>query len=93
MRAKFKPELSGYTYLACMQTETERLKLRIVGLDCTSCSLVIHRALEGVRGVRKVGVSYMVDLVFVDYEPEIITRDALIEVVRKTGYDVIPLAN
>jgi hypothetical protein len=34
-----------------MQTKTERLKLRIVGLDCVSCSRVIQRALEGVTGV------------------------------------------
>ena len=76
-----------------MQTKTERLKLRIVGLDCVSCSRVIHRALEGLTGVQKVGVSYMMDLVFVDYEANKISKDTIVQIVKKTGYDAIPVAN
>jgi len=75
-----------------MDLRSERLKLRIVGLDYVSCSHVINRALEGVKGVRKVGVSYMMDLVFVDYDPDIVTRDEIIELVKETGYDAVPLA-
>jgi Cu+-exporting ATPase len=75
-----------------MPTQTsERLKLRIVGLDCVSCSRVINRALESVKGVRKVGVSFMLDLVFVDYEPNVISREDIIGIVKKTGYDAIPV--
>jgi Cu+-exporting ATPase len=69
------------------------LKLRILGLDCVSCSRVINRALEGVKGVRKVGVSFMMDLVFVDYEPNLVSKEEIIDVVKKTGYEAIPLAN
>lgn len=72
---------------------SERLKLRIVGLDCVSCSRVINRALEGVKGVQKVGVSYMMDLALVDYEPKLITKDEIMGIIKKTGYDVIPVAN
>jgi copper chaperone CopZ len=71
----------------------ERLKLRIVGLDCVRCSLVINRALEGVKGVSKVGVSFMMDLVFVDYNPSLVSKGEIISIVRKTGYDAIPVAN
>ncbi len=70
----------------------ERLKLRIVGLDCVSCSRVVHRALENAKGVRKVGVSYLLDLVLVDYDPTVLSKDDIMSLVRKTGYDVLPVA-
>lgn len=70
----------------------ERLKLRIVGLDCVTCSRVIHRALEDTKGVRNVGVSYMLDLVLVDYDPNVLTKQEIMDLVKKTGYDVIPVA-
>lgn len=75
------------------QPATERLKLRIVGLDCVSCSRVINRALENVAGVKNVGVAYMMDLALVDYDPNIITKDEIVGIIKKTGYDLIPVAN
>lgn len=75
------------------RSATERLKLRIVGLDCVGCSRVIDRALDGVKGVSKVGVSYMMDLVFVDYEPSLVSKEDIINTVKKAGYDAIPVAN
>ena len=71
---------------------TERLKLRIIGLDCVACSRVIDRALQDMKGVRKVGVSYLLDLVLVDYEPSMLTKEEIMSIVKKTGYDVIPVA-
>lgn len=70
---------------------SERLKLRIVGLDCVSCSLVINRALQSTKGVQKVGVSYMLDLVLVDFDPTVVTKDEIMSLVKKTGYDAVPV--
>ncbi len=72
---------------------SERLKLRIVGLDCVACSLVIRRALEGLNGVREVGVSYMMDLALVDYDPNVLTKEEIIGAVKRTGYDVVPVTS
>jgi copper chaperone CopZ len=71
---------------------SERLKLRMVGLDCVTCSRVIHRALQDTKGVRKVGVSYLLDLVLVDYEPSVLTKEEIMNMVKKTGYDIMPVA-
>ncbi len=72
--------------------QDQRLRLRIVGLDCTTCSLVIRRVLEGVKGVRNVGVSYMMDLALVDYDPSMVSKEEIMRVVKKTGYEVVPIA-
>ena len=69
------------------------MKLRSLGLNCVSCSRVINRALEGVKGVRRVSVSFMMDLVFVDYEPNLVSKEEIVDIVKKTGYDAIPLAD
>jgi len=69
-----------------------RLKLRIVGLDCVTCSRVIQNVLHDVKGVRYVGVSYMLDLVIVDFDPGILSEEEIMRLVKKTGYDVVPIA-
>ena len=70
----------------------ERLRLRIVGLDCTTCSLVIRRALVDLKGVGNVGVSYMMDLALVDYDPSVVSKEEIMRIVKKAGYDVVPVA-
>ena len=72
--------------------QNERLRLRIVGLDSVTCSLVIRRALEDVKGVRNVGVSYMMDLALVDYDPGLVSKEEIMSAVKKTGYDVVSVA-
>lgn len=34
----------------------------------------------------------MLDLVLVDYEPSMLTKEEIMSIVKKTGYDVIPVA-
>jgi Cu+-exporting ATPase len=67
----------------------ERLRLRIIGLDCVTCSLVIRRALRNLKGVRNVGVSYMMDLALVDYDPNSLSEEEIMNAVKKTGYDAV----
>jgi copper chaperone CopZ len=67
----------------------ERLRLRIIGLDCVSCSLVIRRALKNLKGVQNVGVSYMMDLALVDYDPALVSEEEIMNAVKKTGYDAV----
>jgi copper chaperone CopZ len=73
-------------------SDSDRLRLRIVGLDCVACSLVIRRALEEVNGVRNVGVSYMMNLALVDYDPDVVSKEEIMKAVKKTGYDAISIA-
>lgn len=34
----------------------------------------------------------MLDLVLVDYDPNVLTKQEIMDLVKKTGYDVIPVA-
>jgi copper chaperone CopZ len=67
------------------------LKLRIVGMDCYSCSLVIRKTVAKAPGVLDIGINYMMDLVHVKYDPAQIEEKAILELVRKSGYEPIPI--
>ena len=42
--------------------------------------------------MRNVGVSYMMDLALVDYDSSMVSKEEIMSVVKKTGYEVVPIA-
>ncbi|MCP8315211.1 MAG: heavy-metal-associated domain-containing protein [archaeon] len=68
--------------------EKRRIRVRIVGMDCYSCSLVLDKMLKGVKGVERVWVNYVLDTVFVEFDPNIISEDDILLLIKeKTGYE------
>jgi copper chaperone CopZ len=39
-----------------------------------------------------VGVSYMMDLALVDYDASVVSKEEIMNAVKKTGYDVVSVA-
>ena len=70
----------------------ERVGLRIVGARCSTCILPIRDALEKAHGVRSVGANYVLDLILVDYDEKVTDVSAIVALIKKVGYDAIPLA-
>lgn len=64
--------------------------LRLDGMWCASCSLVLEDALMGVPGVLDAEVSYAASLARVTRLPELASEDAVLERVRKLGYGAKP---
>lgn len=77
--------------MAAAKPETRTLRLRIPGMDCYSCSLVIRKIVTKAPGVVDVGINYMMDLVYVNHDPRLIDENQILELVRKSGYEPIPL--
>jgi len=68
--------------------EKRRIRVRIVGMDCYSCSLVLDKMLKGVKGVERVWVNYVLDTVFVEFDPNIISENDILHLIKeKTGYE------
>ncbi len=68
--------------------EKQRIRIRIVGMDCYSCSLLLDRTLKRVKGVERVWVNYVLDTVFVEFDPSIISENDILQMIKKkTGYD------
>ncbi len=69
-----------------------RLRLRIIGVPCSTCIVPVRKALERTTGVRWVGANVMLDLILVDYDPGSVGADRIIEVVKKAGYTAVRAA-
>jgi copper chaperone CopZ len=68
--------------------EKQRIRVRIVGMDCYSCALLLDRTLKCVKGVERVWVNYVLDTVFVEFDPSIISGNDILQMIKqKTGYE------
>ncbi|HEY5620255.1 MAG TPA: heavy-metal-associated domain-containing protein [Candidatus Bathyarchaeia archaeon] len=67
----------------------DRLKLRLVEGSCATCVPAIRRQLEKVKGVEWVGANPVLDLIFVDYDPDLIDTDEILQVVKRSGYTAV----
>lgn len=61
-------------------------KLKISGMHCTSCSFNIDMDLEELEGVKKARTSYAKQETEVEFDPEKVTLEKIIETIKKTGY-------
>uniref|UniRef100_A0ACD5YPV1 Uncharacterized protein n=1 Tax=Avena sativa TaxID=4498 RepID=A0ACD5YPV1_AVESA len=61
-------------------------RLRIKGMACTSCSESIERALLMVPGVKKAAVGLALEEAKVHFDPNITSRDILIEAIEDAGF-------
>lgn len=61
-------------------------KLKIGGMHCTSCSMNIDMDLEELEGVKKAHTSYAKQETEVEFDPEKISIDKVMETIKKTGY-------
>jgi copper chaperone CopZ len=70
----------------------QRARLRIVGVHCSTCILLVRRALEKAEGVKSVGANYMTDLILVDYDERVTNLAKIQALIKEVGYEAITLA-
>ena len=68
--------------------EDKKITLKIKDLSCASCAQAVEKGLKKAAGVKEVQVNFASKKAYIKFDPEISSREKLIEVVRNTGYDV-----
>jgi len=63
-----------------------------VGARCSTCIIPVRKALEKAEGVRSVGANYVADLILVDYDERVIDASAIVALIKKVGYEAVPIA-
>ena len=48
-----------------------RVKFRISGMDCATCTKILENALKGQPGVKDVVANYILDAAAVEYDPAV----------------------
>ncbi|MGI5836254.1 MAG: heavy metal translocating P-type ATPase, partial [Chloroflexota bacterium] len=66
----------------------ERATLEITGMTCASCSARIEKNLAKTPGVLHAAVNLATEKAMVEYDPEIVDRSRIVEVVEDLGYGV-----
>lgn len=61
--------------------------LRSQELTCPSCIAKIEKALKGLDGVEDAKVHFNTERIEVEHNPDRVKSEALIEAVRKAGYE------
>ncbi len=67
----------------------ERTVLTIDGMTCTNCQNRIEQELKHTAGILTAQVSYRTGLAEIEFDPEILTLNRVIEIIQKLDYTVI----
>ena len=65
---------------------TERVVIAVEGMYCDSCATGIRAMLKRTSGVVSADVSYQRKEAIVDYDPDKITPDKIVETINNLGY-------
>ncbi len=66
-------------------------KFKILDMHCSSCALTIDMDLEEVDGVNSAKTSYAKAETEIEFDPEKVTDDLILETIKKSGYKAEPL--
>ena len=69
-----------------MAPATESLNIPVTGMTCAACQSRVQRTLNNTPGVVDASVNLMMGTAAVSYDPAVVSRDALVETIRSTGY-------
>lgn len=70
-----------------LQEKREILRLKIQGIHCASCVNTIETALAGTKGVISVNLNLTTEVARVEYEPGVLGRKEILQVIRSQGYE------
>src|SRR6056297_3014481 len=76
----------GYKLIDNESEDSGAIQLSLSGMSCNNCALSIEDTIKNLDGVNKVQVNFSSEKAYVEYNPELINPDKIIEEVNKTGY-------
>src|SRR6056297_673066 len=76
----------GYKLIDNESDNSGSVQLSLSGMSCNNCALSIEDTIKNLDGVNKVQVNFSSEKAYVEYNPELINPDKIIEEVNKTGY-------
>lgn len=68
--------------------QLERSTLKIADMTCASCAQKVEEALNDRSGVKEATVNFAAEKATIHYDPNQVSVDDLVELVKNTGYDV-----
>lgn len=66
-------------------------KFKITGMHCSSCAITIDMDLEDMEGISKSHTSYAKGETEVELDPGKVKDTLVVEIIKKSGYEAIPV--
>ncbi len=66
----------------------ERIELPVEGMTCASCAVRIEKGLRKLPGVREVSVNLASERAVVEFDPEVLSTEQIVQTVADLGYGV-----
>lgn len=76
----------GYKLIDNESDNSGSVQLSLSGMSCNNCALSIEKTIKNLDGVQKVEVNFNSEKAYVEYSPDLVNTDKIIEEVNKTGY-------
>jgi P-type Cu+ transporter len=71
---------------AAVPATKTRIDIPVTGMTCAACSARIQRVLQKQPGVADANVNLMMNTATIEFDPETVTPDRLVDAIRDTGY-------
>ncbi|UMZ74063.1 heavy metal translocating P-type ATPase [Natranaerofaba carboxydovora] len=69
------------------ENNLKKTSLKILGMTCANCSGRIEKDLNKAEGIKSAQVNFAVEKAYIEHDPDVITQDELIKIVKDSGYD------
>lgn len=69
------------------EEDFQKFHLTIQNMWCPSCAEVIHLIMTREKGVRQCVVDYSTDLAAIEFTPRLISKEKIIQLIQKLGYE------
>ena len=68
---------------------TKKVTLKIKGMECPNCAMILERIEDKVPGVELAEASYRKEQMVVEFDEKRITLEQIQEEVKRLGYEVV----
>ncbi len=62
---------------------------KISGMTCAACVRAVERAVNKLEGIQEVAVNLATEKMTVKYDKEMISKDEILQTVKKAGYEAL----
>jgi len=69
-----------------VDAELEKREIKLVGMTCSSCAQRVEKSLQKMDGVQRAAVNFPLEKAYVEYDPEQVSEEQLLQEIDKTGY-------
>src|SRR4030042_7084768 len=68
--------------------KSEKARIHVTGMTCTTCARTIGKGLSDVHGVKKANVNFASEEVSLDYDPKKVNLAKIKDTIQQLGYGV-----